>query len=148
MHPTKVRDFEEKHDLPFPSFEHLNDEQCLSVQAALRAHLGLSTQSDLLELVLELERQSVFVPGENADDEAFDLTRLFERIRIRPSSSVLINWYRFDDIDRMLTTDVERYLLDLWYPGAEDIDILDNEVGWVISICHHGAVYIFVPEQK
>jgi hypothetical protein len=35
---------------------------------------------------------------------------------------------------------VAHYFSDLWYPGADDIDLFDASVSWVVAIRHDGAV--------
>jgi hypothetical protein len=45
-----------------------------------------------------------------------------------------------DFIDAMALNDLVRYFADLWYPGPDDIDILDASLSWILAVGHDGEV--------
>ena len=66
-----------------------------------------------------------------------------QEIGIVPSEKVLINWFRFDQIDKMKSDDVSQYFDDFWYPAADAIDIFDRSLTWIVSVGYSGDVSLF-----
>ena len=49
---------------------------------------------------------------------------------------VFINFYEFDAIDVISLKELSRALNDIWLPGAEDIDVFDSKLSWVVQVNH------------
>jgi hypothetical protein len=71
-----------------------------------------------------------------------DLLHIFNENEISYSEKIYLNWYRFDRIDEMYVMDVAQYFSDLWYPGADDIDVFDFDLNWIISVTHYGDLTV------
>jgi hypothetical protein len=126
-----------------PRLRRLSDEEILQIRATLAAKLGLPAGSDPLALVRRLLEVESVLPDLDAESEQFDVLRALERAGVRPGPSVLLNWYRFDQIDELALIDLEAYFADLWYPSSDDIDIFDESCDWILSVMHDGKV-VFV----
>jgi hypothetical protein len=71
----------------------------------------------------------------------FDLLRVLPD-HVRERDTVLINWYRFDDVDEVRTKDLATFFSDFWYASSDDIDIFDPDVTCILSVRHDGTVKI------
>lgn len=78
----------------------------------------------------------------NADDDAFLLSALFAALGIVVSGGLYVNWYRFDDVDWFEWPDVDAVFGDIWYAGAEDVDLFDGSNDWIVSVGHSGVIRI------
>jgi hypothetical protein len=54
---------------------------------------------------------------------------------------VLLNWGHWEEMDRMNCGVVVEHFDFLWYPKADDLDILDEELRWIVSVDHDGWIY-------
>jgi hypothetical protein len=89
-----------------------------------------------------LDQRQSFIESENADSDSFDLRRVFEKLQIKPLDEVFINWYRFDQMDSISFDDLAKYFDDIWYPSADDIDIVDSSLEWILQIDHDGYIKV------
>lgn len=142
-----MQDFKRKHfeavhpGVPFPPIEALSQIEARTLRARLAGRLG-SAADDGLTLVQQLAARSVLVQGATADSDRFRLLQTLWRLRIRPQPALYINWYRFDEIDRVGAEDLARHFADIWYPSSDDIDILDDTCDWILSIGHSGDIRV------
>ena len=58
----------------------------------------------------------------------------------QPAATVYINWRHFESLDEMAFVALAKYFDDIWYAGADDIDIFDDTLSWVLSVRHDGEV--------
>ena len=86
--------------------------------------------------------KSIAVDGADAEDDAFELEKLLDRLELSLSETVYLNWSWFPsgDVDEIKTEDVLTKFTDIWYPAADDLDLIDPQMQWVLSIHHWGAV--------
>jgi hypothetical protein len=112
--------------------------------ARLAARLG--TGADAEGVVRVILGRSRLLANVKADDDAFELTRVFESLSIQPKPRVFVNWYRFDQIDEMDFKELNVFFTDIWYPAADDIDIVDETLSWIVSIGHEGDVRVLIQE--
>lgn len=141
MHDLKRKNFEEAHSgIPFPQIVTLGNEETRQLRSRIAQRLGCPAD-DGLTLVSGLAARSVLVEGANAESEGFKLLGILWTLRIRPEQPmVYVNWYRFDQIDRLTLEDLAEYFGDLWYPSSDDIDIFDDSCDWIVSVGHSGDV--------
>jgi hypothetical protein len=97
---------------------------------------------DDLTLMKSLQRRLNAVAGPRADEPGFDLGEMLALLEIHPLSEIYINWFRFDDVDAVPLQALRQHFDDFWYPAADDIDIFDATLEWLISIDHEGFVYV------
>jgi hypothetical protein len=144
MEAFKVVLFEQAHAGSFPSYRSLApaEGQALKARVASRFGLPVLAASSATEFAAALTARQTYYPEANAQEE-FALLPLFTALAITPQPELFINWANwatFEELDAFQTTDVAQYFSDLWYPGADDIDLFDASVDWVISIRHDGVV--------
>jgi hypothetical protein len=125
----------------FPQFTHLTSAECTQLRATIAEHIGLDQQTDSLVLVESLWAAAEFVPVIDADN-GFDLRRLISSRGLKSGTDVLVNWHRFDNIDRFALSDLSKCFSDIWYPSSDDIEIFDASLDWFVFIRHDGRVKV------
>lgn len=141
MQEFKLLNFRRAHPgISPPSVRALTAEEVQQVRRvlALRLNSNAST-ADLPERLLHAES---LVENADATGAHFALDQAFASAGIVPRGRVLINWYRFDEIDEFLWADLVLYFDDIWYPSSDDIDIMDPACEWVLSVTHYGAIMV------
>lgn len=128
--------------LAFPACQHLNESQAGAIRNSIAKSVD-SPELDGLSIVKRLYEISVEAGGLQVDDAAFSIGNLIHDLGVKFPENVYLNWYRFDDIDQISLTDLDRYFSELWYPGSDDLDIFDDSADWVVSITHYGRVLSF-----
>lgn len=129
-------------DTPFPDFHSLGRDELLALQKRLFESFGVDEDRDFLGLVKKIDSEGLILDGVNAEDRNFSLLDLLSTQRIDCEKRVYINWYRFDEVDKMELVSLSRYFDDIWYPSSDDIEIFDDSFSWMLSIRHDGAVSI------
>ena len=89
-----------------------------------------------------IENRCVLIPDVNAEDDGFDMGRLMDRLNLDMPEVVYLNWYHFDDVDEMSTRDLSLHFSDIWYPSADDLEVIDPRTQWVMSIHHAGMITV------
>ena len=126
----------------FPFFRKLSKNESGEILKKISVISGYDTNITPLEIVKNISEKSISLPLFNAENENFSLFSVFDFLNIKPKNEVFINWFRFDDIDKISFEDLNNYFGDIWYPGPDDIDIFDESFLWILSISHYGAVFI------
>lgn len=124
----------------FPSFCTLEEQKCVDIRSLLYENMGLNPSSDTLNLVKEVDRLGEVSEGINCCDESFDLKGVLLSLGVNSTDYVYINWYRFDDIDKIVSSDLVNNFDDIWYPDVDDIDIFDESLSWLLSVSHYGQL--------
>ncbi|MEW8000839.1 MAG: hypothetical protein AB2794_12490 [Candidatus Thiodiazotropha endolucinida] len=141
MQKFKIEHFDKDNPtLEFPNYRSLNNEELINVQENLISGFNVNTDRDLLRLVKAIDSLEIDIDDINADDDDFNLQKIFDFIKIKPTEYIYINWYRYDDIDSMMLSDFSNYFHDIWYQGSDDIDIFDETFSWIVSVRHDGAM--------
>ncbi len=144
MQPFKIEHYEAEHGSgTFMPFRHLPDDEAAALQKLLLARLGLDERTSPIELVQFVLNESLPVEGFNAEDEGFSLSELLESLQLKMPELIYLNWHRFDDIDEVKTDDLIGMFDHVWYPAADDLDLVDQELRWLLSIHHSGALRVF-----
>jgi hypothetical protein len=141
MNDAKIENYERQHGVgTFIPFRHLSKEDAATVFRLLKRRLELPDDAEGLRVVEVVEAKSFTLDGVNAEREDFDLKHVLRQLQFDVPDIVYLNWNRFDDIDEIRVTDLFRAFDDLWYPSADDLDIFDTKLNWILSIAHYGAV--------
>jgi hypothetical protein len=125
--------------VPFLCTARLLPQRVTPCKLASQAGLPVPTTSTATAFAAALTARQTYFPEVNAQQE-FALRSLFPALGIAPQPELFLNWARFEEIDAFQTTDVAQYFNDLWYPGADDIDLFDASLSWIVSIRHDGVV--------
>lgn len=126
----------------FPRYTPLNNESCADIRSLLSERLRLDTSADGMTLVNEVDRRGEICEELKYDDDNFDLKKVLSSLEINWPEYVFINWYRYDNIDKMMLSGLASHFDDVWYPGVDDIDIFDETFTWVLSVTHYGQVKV------
>jgi len=140
MKDYKIKDFQTDHPgKNFPEYQHIEGDELERIQQSAFAKLALPTTSaGVSELVKTIDSRSQIIPAVNADVDGFILSQVLENLGLAASEYVFVNWHRFDDIDRLRLQDLSDYFWDIWYPGADDIDVFPENLSWILSVAHDG----------
>lgn len=138
MENFKISLFEKEYGRKFPSFKSLSSEECNHIsKEIIMKHL--ITDAVLNWLVINQSHcGSIFT------HEKLSFAKMLNELNIFADTEIYVNWYKFDDIDKMALSDFNKYLEDIWFAGADDIDIFDKSLSWFLSIRHDGQLYKFI----
>ena len=141
MEPFKIEHYEREFGKgSFCPWRTLPREEAFSLFAGLKTRLQLPDSAEGLHVVKHIADNSLVLPGIDAEDDNFDLNKILHSTGLSVPESVYLNWYWFDKVDEFRTCDLARYFEWIWYPSADDTDIIDPELRWIISVSHHGLV--------
>jgi hypothetical protein len=140
MEDFKIENFKREYPgRPFPIFRSLSEAETSDVREALGAAAEVAISSDLLAFTRAICARGKTITI-SASEASFDLCATLGVLGIRPRPRLLVNWYRFDNIDEMELLDLRQYFSDIWYPGVDDIDLFDRTYDWIVSIRHDGQI--------
>ncbi|MDP3928567.1 MAG: hypothetical protein Q8R57_06055 [Bacteroidota bacterium] len=143
MEDFKIELFEQEYKINFPNFVHLSENECLLLINQISQRFDLEINNLIQSINL---RQSYL---ENIDAIfGFNLIETLNSISIYPLPKIYINWYQFDNIDLLDTSDLNKYFYDIWFPSADDIDLFDESFNWIVSIRHDGIVSFLKKENQ
>jgi hypothetical protein len=139
----KVQNFaRENPGADFPPFAPLGPSECTQLRTAIATRLGLDAQSEPLVILNTLRANASSLAEVNAEDE-FDFRGVVSGLGIKARAEVLVNWHRFDNIDRVALLDLSKHFDYIWYPSSDDIESFDESLDWFVLICHDGEVSAF-----
>ncbi len=149
MDAIKVDNFRRSYpDGKFPEFASLGSDQCATIRESIARRLRLPPDTTPLEIVLKIREQGDVRLGDVPTLSGFDVRGRLLGAGVQLGNQVYLNWYRFDDIDRIGVDDLATHFDDIWYPGSDDIDLFDRTLCWVLSIAHTGKVVLYpLPDE-
>lgn len=131
-------------DLEFSIIEPLEPTALYELRMRIIDRLGLSHNCDGLTIVKAIDSSMRRLPGLNADSSDFDVSKvLLDCCGAKLEQYLYINWYRMDRVDRILCSEFIKNFDYIWYPGVDDIDVIDPRLGWCFSIVHCGEVKVW-----
>jgi hypothetical protein len=141
MDQFKIENYQrDKPGMAFPSWEPVPPEKCSLFRERIASQVELQPRVDSLVLLRKLSEISFDVTSFEPDSARPDLLKILQSLKIEPLKQVYINWYRYENIDKMTFLDLELHLDDIWYPASDDIDIFDDTLKWILSVTHYGIV--------
>lgn len=141
MDNVKIENFIREHPaLPLPAYRTLTAQESERIKDSITVRLGLPPDTSPLDLVCHLAEKATAIEDTSAEDDNFNLKNLMKGLSIEGQEKIFINWYRFDDIDEINLDDLSRYFDDIWYPGADAIDLFDVSLKWILSIDYSGNI--------
>ena len=127
-----------------PHFTPLTDAEVQDVAERLMIAAG-RPKGTPEEIISGLLQEAVPLEGVNLDKEETPLHEVFKKAHISPAPVLYVEWGALRNIDRFHTDDLDRHLYDVWYPAADDIEIFDDTLSWLIFIRHYGGVEVWQP---
>ena len=135
MEEFKIEMFEEEYKKNFPTHESLTRPECQDLVNRLSTKYDLSSSNLEADLA---SKQSFYSECDAMDN--FALIDTLQNLGIEPMPIAFVNWYRFERIDSFNIIDLDKYFYDIWFPSADDIDLFDESLSWILSIRHDGCV--------
>ncbi len=132
----------EREDEIFPDFYSLTNDEMLNHRYQLRVAFKCPQNMCISDVFSKMVGESNLIQDINAKNDEINFSDLLVSQGIDLRKEIYIDWYRFDDIDRMELSLFTRYFEDIWYPGADDIYIYDDSFSWFILVAHYGAITI------
>lgn len=137
----KIENYERVHGKgTFMHFRALPQDEVSLIAGTISRQLGLPANSSGIELVTAIRDKSTPVEGVSASQAGFNLGALFTKLQLDPPPKIYLNWYRFDRLDEIALVDAVKYFGDYWYPAADDLDLIDSAMRWILSVDHDGRV--------
>lgn len=128
----------------FPNYFSLDAGAATEIRRELAAKVNSNSQLADLSLVMTIDSLGQLCSGINAQNENFSLSKFLSRAGLNNIGDVFVNWYRYDDIDKFNLYELDKYFDYIWYPDADDIDIFDESLSWIVSISHTGQIKLLI----
>jgi len=136
MEEFKISLFEKEHNTVFPSHKTLSEDECKNLRLKIIGKYDLEQKNMANKL---FSKQNYYADEDASED--FNLIETLDKLEIHPEENVYIDWYNFERIDLMAIKDLSIFFYDVWYPVADDINIFDESLDWLIFIRHDGTIY-------
>ena len=131
----------------FPAIRALSEQECANVRRALIRNLALQCGDDGLAMVKEIERRGTSIGHTDENDTFAPLPAILARHATSPL--LLLNWYRFDDIDEIASNDFVSCFESIWWPPAdESLEVFDASGSWLLAFTHWGDVRLLLLPDK
>jgi hypothetical protein len=141
MENFKVEHFNnDNSEARFPEYRSLLPSEAQVIYHKLVSMFGIDANIEPSKFVITINDNAVYLRDLNANDSGFSLIGVLDHLNIKSTNIVYVNWYQYDEIDEMALSDLNRYFEYIWYPGADDIDIFDSTLYWLLSISHDGNI--------
>jgi hypothetical protein len=149
MQSFKIENYEGEHGKgTFPHFHHLSLSECESVRELLKERLQMTGDVSYLDITVAVDGLDFICNVGNAQEEYFNIDAILRHLITDENEKIFINWYRFDDIDELMAGDLISLFNDIWYPSADDIEIFDKNVNWIVSVDHSGFIKTIIFDKN
>jgi hypothetical protein len=139
MDRSKIQLFENSTNESFPSYRVLSVFEVSIIKKRLTNKFQLPIDSKGIVLVEAIDMLEHEVKLFTANDN-FNLIKCLNFLGVYDKEEILINWFQFDDIDEIACIDLNNYFYDIWFETADDMDIFDSSLSWILSIRHDGYI--------
>lgn len=127
---------------PFPAIGGLSEGERNHIREQIAIRLGGSPTRPGSEVVQQIAEEGELVPGVDAKNRHIELLPLLDQLGLDYSEHALLNWGQFEELDRVRLRDLDEFFSDIWYPDSDDLDIIDADCDWVLSVRHDGVVSV------
>lgn len=142
MDNFKLDNFQRSYpDKSFPTVEVVGEEVADALRSKVAVRLGRGASRSGTDLVRDIAAEAEPLPDEDARGR-FDLLGVLDGLGLQYSEHVFLNWGQFGELDRIRLRDLGEYFGDIWYPDSDDLDIVDADCNWILSVRHDGVVSI------
>lgn len=141
MDKLKIDNFSKTYPgVDFPRYISLDAAEAKKFRFMIAEKLKLDNCPDSLALVKKVDSLGELWKGRSAEEKSFNISQILSASGLNKPEYVYVNWYRYDDIDKLRLNDFDRYFEDIWYPDVDDIDVFDDSVTWILSVAHSGCI--------
>lgn len=137
MESFKKELFKKEYNADFPSYDELDFEECIRIKDSIVNKYQIQGR----DFDNKLSKKQKFFDKLNAEDENFNFLDLIKKLKLKDDGNIYVTWNSFVDIDKFSTENFCKYFDDIWFPIADDIDISNQSLSWIISIRHDGAIH-------
>lgn len=137
MENFKKELFRKEYNTDFPFYDELKTEECIKIKEDIENKYQIQDRY----FDKDLSKMQIFFDKLNAEDENFNFLNLIKELNLKEDNNIYVTWNSFVDIDKFSIKDFCKYFDDIWYPVADDIDVLNQDLSWIISIRHDGGIY-------
>ncbi len=123
----------------FPSVEVMNPSACDEVRKEIAIRLGGGLAQTGADLVRDISGEAEPVPDVDAK-HGFDMLETLDRLGLDHAEYAFLNWRQFEELERIRLRDLSEYFSDIWYPDSDDLDVIDINCTWILSVRHDGLV--------
>lgn len=139
MESHKIDNFESLHNKKLPELRTLEGTELTTLQNRI---FSLFAAKFNIQLPLEASKTQAISQSRYetlALSEGFDIREGLRKFSVQAPTKIYLNWSAFEKIDQIATGDFAHCFSDIWYPGADDIDLFDDTPSWMVSIYHDGT---------
>lgn len=141
MEKHKIEDFKNDFkDQPVPYIKEIENMQKSILKNGIILKFNIKNYRNEFDLMTQISKLMSHFRDEIVYIDDIKLDDILIQLNIASSDKVFLNWDYFQNVDEMYYEDLNRYLLDFWYPGADDLDIIDYNLNWIINIDHNGII--------
>jgi hypothetical protein len=133
--------FKKEYGYDFPFYNELDSFDCVQIRSDIIAKYKFKESC----LEKNISTNASFFDKMNAEDNDFNFINLLCFLGLESTNSLFLTWDSFLNIDKFKLLDLDKYFEDIWFPCSDDIDIVSDDLAWIISIRHDGAVYFHTP---
>ena len=122
-------------------FDDINGDETAPLVERLKQKLNLPVMATGRAILTKLQEISTYCSLDiNAEKDGFNLQQALDILGLPTGNYVYLNLIHFDDVDKVEVEFLSKYFDDFWYPGADDIDIIDQDLRWYICVDHDGFI--------
>jgi hypothetical protein len=141
MEKFKIENFErERGEGSFPLFRSFTGSELTGVYMSLMKRLALPESTSRSSLDRKIYAASKIIGEIDLDNISATFLAIVFKLGMDSSRLVYLNWGRDEELDEIKFEDLLSNFDDIWYPHADDFDIIDQDLNWVISVDHDGMV--------
>lgn len=125
----------------------LNAGELKALYSDLAGKLGLRPGTAPATILERLESALARVTGAHAEEPGFNPMHALAPALVDPAGELFFTLGDADDVWRMSVSDLGRYFDSVWYPGPDDLILVDPLARWAVGITHNGQVRIWTPSS-
>lgn len=137
MEDFKLKYFNEEYGFDIPTLKKISLDECVKIRSKLYTIYNIENIDVILK---EMYNNCHPIKKVDIKEEKFDFKDILIELDIFIPKEIYINWFKFDKIDIISFDVFNKYFFDIWYPIADDIEIFNKDLKWIISIRHDGII--------
>ncbi len=143
MDYIKIKNFERENGAGFfPVYRQIDPHEVDTLVQNLKNKLALPEDFPNRDIIAIISKKGSLVENANVEESPNTFRLAFGSLTINNLDKIYLNWDNFDVIDEMLLGDFLKYFDDVWYPGSDDLNIIDSKLRWIVTIHHAGMLEI------
>ncbi len=135
MDEFKISLFENEYKKSFPMYTTLTKDQAHKLMGDITTKYNVDGTNFEVDLA---SKQTYYTEFDALED--FSLKRTLAALGVKPVGPLYVNWYKFDSVDLFNLDDFDKFFYDIWFEAADDVDLFDETLTWILSIRHDGCV--------